>query len=134
MLLPDGTPRLDINDAQPGLKQFVHVDPYNVLYSLRDNVAKKDLLLSGTVDSADTNVAGIANNLANVILDQDILNAEAPSDYKMNRALRYFATNSKFKELSEVNIHHFETVVPLSLALSSFGSQEIHFYSDIRYV
>lgn len=110
LLLPDGTPRLDTGEVQPGLEPREVVDPYNVLYSLRDSVAKKDLLLSGRVDSTDTKVDGIKINLATVILDQDILNAEAPSEYKMSRALSYFASKSKFKELSEVDIYHFETV------------------------
>jgi hypothetical protein len=110
LLLPDGTPRLDTGEVQPGLVPREAVDPYNVLYSLRDNVAKKDLLLSGRVDSTDTKVDGIKSDLATVILDQDILNAEVPSEYKMSRALSFFASKNKFKELSEVDIYHFDSV------------------------
>ena len=131
LMLPDGTPRLDPGNLPPVLEPRELVDPYNVLYSLRDNLAKKDLLLSGNVDSADKNVVGIENSLATVILDQDILNAEAPSEYKMNRALRYFASNSKFKELSEVGIYHLTTAVSLPLASSTSECPGNSFCSDV---
>eukprot|EP00596_Hydrurales_sp_CCMP1899_P009749 CAMPEP_0119036198 /NCGR_PEP_ID=MMETSP1177-20130426/3729_1 /TAXON_ID=2985 /ORGANISM="Ochromonas sp, Strain CCMP1899" /LENGTH=1120 /DNA_ID=CAMNT_0006995643 /DNA_START=103 /DNA_END=3462 /DNA_ORIENTATION=+ len=119
LFLPDGTNRLYEDDVGvDGLPKPVvrrdFKDAHMILYSLRNNKAKQDLLLSANseeqhtvqleVDS--TSKLSIKNNeLVDIdsmsVQDADIHNAITPSNQDVGDVINYFANYKKFTELTE---------------------------------
>ena len=121
LLLPDGTPRLDVGESDQRFPEREIIDPMLVLFSLRDNKAKQDFLLgdgsasspallSGNfsdksgiapIDSGAVIQEGRSNSLGH-ILDKDIRDAVLPEDYKLQKSAIRLARWGRFAELSEV--------------------------------
>jgi pentatricopeptide repeat protein len=126
LFLPDSTPRLDVGEVEETYKPKVFVNPKIVLYSLRDNKAKQDLLLSGSqndgsishedsqsqaqsyvkttaaVNESEDTAQERSNPSIDMIRDRDIRMAEKPSAYQISEALAAFTNKANYKDMSEM--------------------------------
>jgi pentatricopeptide repeat protein len=138
LFLPDGTLRLyeddvDVNGLPKPLLRRAFKDAHMILYSLRNNKAKQDLLLSANSEEQHTvplevdsiSRPSIKNNELvdidsfSVIKDTDIRNAIIPSNQDVADVIIYFANYKKFTELTETVTLLNELDIPVAPKLWS---------------
>lgn len=146
LLLPDGTARRDTDDIEPQ-RNYVRHDPMLILYSLRNNKAKQDLLRcdvsaqnplllsesNGLDSSIGTSVGVLASRSGSSgeLLDKDIRDAVMPEDEAIMTSVVRLARRGKFAELSEVCIYQCEALLIL---FNTHCFSMLHFVIELLYI